>query len=261
MVESLHAPSQSEVVVPKLHGMLIVVPVHNEEELLARCLATIETAVNYFHEQYHNTRVAVVVVLDNCTDESREITLRFAENRPYMNLLFIDDGNTGTSRAAGVDHGLHLLCTNEPDWTNENIWIASTDADSMVPKDWLTGFAGLALAGVDVVLGTVEPDPEELAPVLYERWTASYTLEDGHDHIHGANLGVRASAYKEVGGFKDLKLNEDVDLVNRLRSAEYSVHATKAIHVITSARLESRVEGGFAEFLASLKDTTTEPLA
>ena len=41
-----------------------------------------------------------------------------------------------------------------------------------------------------------------------------------HGHVHhGANLGVRADMYWDVGGFCDLEEDEDVDLVRRLSEA------------------------------------------
>jgi hypothetical protein len=36
------------------------------------------------------------------------------------------------------------------------------------------------------------------------------TYEDGtHPHVHGANLGIRADAYSDAGGWNDLTVAED----------------------------------------------------
>ena len=40
---------------------------------------------------------------------------------------------------------------------------------------------------------------------------------DGHEHVHGANLGFTLAAYRAVGGFPHLPVHEDVELVRALR--------------------------------------------
>lgn len=40
---------------------------------------------------------------------------------------------------------------------------------------------------------------------------------EGHRHIHGANMGVSAAAYREVGAFSPLFTGEDVELVQALQ--------------------------------------------
>src|SRR5690606_39684918 len=45
---------------------------------------------------------------------------------------------------------------------------------------------------------------------------AGERYEDGHPHVHGANLGVSAAAYRAVGGFPPLAAHEDQALVAAL---------------------------------------------
>ena len=42
-------------------------------------------------------------------------------------------------------------------------------------------------------------------------------------HIHGANLGISAAAYRAAGGFAALKLGEDVALVSSLLARKADV--------------------------------------
>ena len=76
---------------------------------------------------------------------------------------------------------------------------------------------------------------------------------DGGPHVHGANLGVPASAYFAVGGFDPVPANEDVRLVEKLRTSGAPILATARIHAVTSGRLRGRVDAGFAGYLRGLE--------
>ncbi|MGF9661143.1 glycosyltransferase family 2 protein [Arthrobacter crystallopoietes] len=134
----------------------------------------------------------------------------------------------------------------------EAAWIACTDADTRVPGHWLSVQATLADAGADAVLGTVEPDPDELDAVRLGSWRRRYTQQDRHSRIHGANLGVRASAYLAAGGFESVSEHEDVRLVARLRAAGAAVRSCPGLTTVTSGRLQGRTPAGFAGYLAGL---------
>src|SRR6478609_7131631 len=98
------------------------------------------------------------------------------------------------------------------DGPRPGVWIGSTDADSAVPPDWLLTQLRYADEGVDLVLGTVRPDPAELPDPVVRRWLNRHDLADGHPHVHAANLGVRADIYRAVGGFAGVDVHEDVFL-------------------------------------------------
>ena len=74
--------------------------------------------------------------------------------------------------------------------------------------------------------------------------------------MHGANLGVRADAYLAAGGMPELTVSEDVALVGALRGAARAVVSTGRIPVVTGARRDSRVTGGFAHHLERIAGRT-----
>ena len=76
-----------------------------------------------------------------------------------------------------------------------------------------------------------------------------------HGHVHGANLGFRASAYLAAGGFPELATAEDHALVTALTAGGSRVLRTRALPVTTSARRESRAPDGFSHYLARLEAT------
>ena len=133
---------------------------------------------------------------------------------------------------------------------DHQVWLANTDADSTVPDTWLTTQFTLANAGFDAVIGTVTP--AGLDSRLEQIWRQRHQLAEGHNHVHGANLGLRASTYMRAGGFAAVSLHEDLDLVNRVKACSTRWITTHRTNVRTSARTQSRVEGGFASYLADL---------
>ena len=141
-----------------------------------------------------------------------------------------------------------------PDGLATPSWLACTDADSAVPADWLITHFEHALAGTELLLGLVRPDPAELSVGLLESWKLAHRLADGHPHVHGANFGISADMYKRAGGFADVAVHEDVLLATRVRELGGRVVSTSSSPVLTSARLSGRAPSGMAEYLTALSD-------
>lgn len=149
-----------------------------------------------------------------------------------------------------------LWCNSGP----RQLWESNTDADSRVPADWLVRHLGLADAGWDVVLGSVEPDSAGMVPELLRSWRLRHPLEERHCNVYGANLGVRASAYRQAGGFPPLRSSEDSALVERLRRRGFAVMATDSTRVLTSGRTVARSPHGFGAYLRALGVETAAAL-
>lgn len=149
---------------PVISRVEVVMPVHDKEQHLGPALAALRAAAETLVQQRPSAAVGITVVLDRCTDRSPEIAASFAESTAGLNtgvpVLRRRFRNAGASRAAGAATGL-LDADNF-----ESTWLANTDADSRVPADWLVRQLGLADAGWDVVLGSVEPDSAGVDPEL-----------------------------------------------------------------------------------------------
>jgi glycosyltransferase involved in cell wall biosynthesis len=238
----------------RLSAVLVVVPVRNEEDLLGTCLGCLQTAMGRLNRARPELEVALTVVLDQCRDASSAIAESFAASDPRISTLPVSFGSVGATRAAGIALALEALSVNAGTLHSpERTWIACTDADTRVPTHWLTRAVALAESGADVITGTVEPDREEVDKALFAHWKQDHDRRDGHAHIHGANLGLRASAYEAVGGFDPVPVHEDVLLVEKLRSSGARVLATGRIHAVTSGRTKARVDSGFAGYLRNLE--------
>lgn len=232
-------------------GIAVVIPVHNEEEMLAACLDSVQDAADAARERFP---LAVVVVLDACTDRSADIAARypFTVVRTSANLV-------GAARRAGIERARAALGAVD----RRSLWIAGTDADSVVPQNWITHQAELALGGADVMLGTVRPDFAGLTREHVEHWHATHPPGIANGNVHGANLGIRGSVYDAALGFDPVPEHEDVLLVDRARAMGAVVVASAGCCVQTSSRFIGRTPGGYSAFLrnqaASLACTAGTP--
>lgn len=189
------------------------------------------------------------VVLDGCRDDSARI-VRATGARP----LVVNHGVVGAARHTGAR--AVLAADAAAGVPAADSWMACTDADTIVPRHWITGQLELS-ATYDAVIGTVQP-LGLTDPTLLAQWHLRHQLSEGHPHIHGANLGVRGSTYLEIGGYRPLSRGEDVDLVRRIRATTPRWVATDTVRVDTSARFKGRLKGGFSDYLVDLRTDITD---
>ncbi len=234
-----------------ISGISVVIPVRNEEDLLRGALTAVDVARAHLRDALGAQApwVRVIVVLDNCTDGSAAIVHNWTGLEP----MTVDFGAVGAARRAGIGH---LLATSDDAAT---VWIANTDADSQVPPNWLLQQWEIATNGVDVMIGTVRPDFDDLKPAQRRQWLATHTPGHANGHVHGANLGFRADRYLEVGGFTDVPEHEDVLLVDELKKAGAQTVATDNCCVLTSGRAYGRTPGGYASHLRERLCAEAEP--
>ncbi len=219
----------------------VVIPVHNEAMLLGECLEAVARAAR--DARLEHEPVDVVVVLDACTDRSAAVAVRHGAQIVSLNARCV-----GAARALGASFVLDSGAR----------WIAFTDADSLVPPDWL---AAQLAAGADAVCGPVWIEDWSAHPYgVRERFLERYARA-GDFHVHGANLGLSAAAYRRAGGFQPLRQGDDAALVASLVTLGECVALNAAPRVFTSARWETTIEGGFASMLGEMRETCLAELA
>lgn len=219
----------------------VIVPAHDEEDRLPSCLARLRRAAR----AAGGMPVHLVVVADACRDQTAE-----AARRGGAAVVTIDARCVGAARAAGVQEALRRAGLADP----AEVWLATTDADTHVPPSWLRQQLWCASQGCDAVAGTVRvadwSGHRAAVRALYRRRYGSG--RGPHRHVHGANLGFRASAYLEAGGFPSLPTGEDQAFVAALTEGGRRVLFTRALTVTTSARRDARAPYGFGHYLAQL---------
>lgn len=227
-------------------AVAVIVPAHNEAQLLPRCLDSVHAAGSALG----GVPVLTVVVADTCWDATGALA---AEHGAHV--VAVTCRNVGRARAAGVDHALSALSPVLP----EEVWLATTDADSVVPRVWLREQLRWARVGYDAVLGTIRldtgPQPAPHEAVHDRQYFSTLPARPApwiHPHVHGANLGMTAAAYERAGGFPPIATGEDRHLADRLQATGHRIARTDACPVTTASRLRGRARGGLADLLSTL---------
>lgn len=227
-------------VAARVCAVAVVVPARDEQRLLGRCLESLAKASVGL-----GLDPLVIVVADHCADATADVAR--AAGATVVERSGAPDSGVGAARAEGCATVLGSLDGPPLD----RVWLACTDADSVVPLDWIRAQLAAADDGYDAVAGQVVlGDDGPLVPDQRLRWLRAYRTR--HGHVHGANLGVRASAYVAVGGFAPVQAHEDLGLVARLVAARHRVARPPGPPVVTSARLAGRAPAGVAADLRAL---------
>lgn len=246
---------------------VVAIPVRNEAARLGRCLDAL--AAQTYPAAFGP--LTVVLVLNNCTDDSVAVAERWAAHstldvRIQVVHLPPAEAHVGKARRLAMD-GAALLLEGRG---RADGAILTTDADTVVARDWVLQTLKAFAAGADVVAGSVhhvagEPllprhlrDPlareqiyrrlmcsiaAQIDPLAHDPWPR-------HDRACGASLAVRLSEYRRVGGLPVLGIGEDRALVQALSRIDARVRHSLEVRVATSCRLVGRAQGGFADTLA-----------
>ncbi len=221
-------------------AVAVAVPAHDEQELLPACLSSLRIAA----AQPGVPPVTVVVVADRCTDRTAGVA-----RAAGCTVLEVDLRNAGAARRHGL--GAAVAAAQVP---AEQLWLATTDADSQVPREWFVDQLQWRAEGWDAVAGTVSvADWSAHDEVVRTRFADCYAWSGAdHPHVHGANLSLSGSAYAAIGGFPPLALAEDHALVAALEARGLRVARAGLRPVVTSARRDPRSAGGFGSLLTTL---------
>lgn len=259
----------------------VVVPARDEADRIGACLFSLRASLGACLDDGSCRQARIVVVADRCGDATAVAARRALG--PHDEVLEVDVGNVGAARRHGTDRLLGLLgpgggrtpdtrCasgTSDPSVRpsvgpavgpvdRARTWLLTTDADTVVPLDWVGAHLRLAEAGTAAVAGVVRVDTFAAhavhADAVRRGFADTYAMHpDGtHPHVHGANLGVRADAYLAAGGWPALTTAEDHALWVRLRTGGWPTVSSIDAWVTTSGRPVGRAPRGFADHLVDL---------
>ncbi len=235
-------------VVP-IRAVVIGVPAHNEVERVAASVTSMLEAVDALGP---GIDAHLTVAADRCSDGTEDVIAAIAANHSQVHVVAGCWGTAGGARRAAIARGLAAMTSADTRRLDE-VWIATTDADTVVTIDWLQRQMSYANTGFDAVAGVVELlDDADRSPAIAGHFALHYAFDEinSHSHVHGANLGVRATAYLAAGGFPDVACSEDHALWNELLRLGRPCASPIDVRVLTSARLDGRAIGGFADTLA-----------
>lgn len=230
----------------------VVMPVHNEQELLGAALSSLASAFGGLGEW--NVEMKLMVVLDACRDASAAVVaqwereLRRATCPVQVTTMVCHAKNVGFARRIGCAALLGQWSALD----SSTIWLATTDADSRVPQNWLRTQVARHEAGVDLWSGRVSVvDWPSSRGETALRWQRAY--EEERNPIHGTSMGFNAKAYLAAGGFAPLRTGEDRALHGDLVALGAVAYGDASSRVETSSRRDARAPGGFAHALSMIE--------
>ena len=151
--------------------------------------------------------------------------------------------------------------------------VLTTDGDTVPASDWVAN-AVRSLDDVDVVAGhiardatTILPSRDALEAYLEARHAMRRTVDPilydpapSHPWVGGANMGFRTSSYLALNGFPEVPSGEDKASVDKARWSGLRVRHARDVRVVTSSRLDGRIEGGLASALTHMASERSEPI-
>lgn len=194
----------------------IVIPAYNEEHSIYACLEAIK-------QQDYSGTTEIIVVNNASTDNTASIV-------KSMDISVVNEWQRGYNHSVkrGFDEASNEI-------------IVCTDADTIVPKDWISRLVD-AFSNEKIVA---------CGGVFRFNGGSLFIKSIGimgrlNYHIAGANMAVRKTAYRQVGGFSSsVNLGADVELGQRLKKIG-KVVIDRSIVVATSPR---RFQSAFWETL------------
>lgn len=253
----------------------VIVPVRNEAENLATTLLALTNQVNLQGKPLAKNRYEIIVLANNCSDDSAEIARRFARTQPVIihvveMTLEGDRAYIGWVRKLLMDEAYRRLKS-----IGRSLGIiASTDGDTKVSPTWIAATIAEINSGVDGVGGRIITERQErlawdkLTRLYYLRYVGYLNLTarlevlldsdpdecyPRHYQHFGASLAVTAQIYAKVGGLPPLHSSEDVALYEALKRVDARFHHSPRVKVTTSARMKGRATAGLSARLSQLK--------
>jgi hypothetical protein len=249
-----------------IDAIAVAVPARNEATGVEACVTALDRAAALVSQP-----VLLVVAADRCTDATAQVATSSLSRCHSIagSVVTVDCGTAGGARQAAAVAAVALaasglpasgLATTAPAATGlasagssplRRIWLATTDADSAVDADWFERQLAWAAAGYDGVTGLVRLDPgaDLHTRGRYERYVRDLGSDEGHRHIHGANLGLAAHWWERVGGFPPVASGEDHAIWTRLDDAGARLLGVTDLGVTTSSRRHGRAPNGLAHLL------------
>jgi len=240
--------------------VVVAVPVKNEVERIGLCLEALALQADVAFED-----IAVVLLLNNCTDGTAEQVREIAPLLPYRIEMHAVDlpprfANAGWARKLAMDAAERLVASDG--------LILTTDADTRADEDWIAANRREIDAGHDAVAGYVMAEPMELMqlpPAILERGSLEWEYQQlageldarvdpephdpwpRHNQNCGASAAVTAAAYRAIGGLPPRPVGEDRALFEMLRRMDGRIRHSLEVQVVTSARTDGRASGGLAD--------------
>jgi GT2 family glycosyltransferase len=235
---------------------VVAIPVKDEAEQIAPCLQALRNQMVQPD--------AVLLLMNNCTDLSETVARRMAPSMPWTLHIVC---HRFPPNQANAGHARRLAMGLASGHAGEGGVLLTTDADTIVPPNWIERNLLALAAGADAVCGRIALDPAEAAQIpaaLHHDDALECELTDLLDEIAhrldpdpadpwprhaeaaGASLAVKIAAFHAVGGVPPFPSGEDHALVAALARQDARIRHDPGIIVTVSGRTDGRAAGGMA---------------
>ena len=175
------------------YDVSVVIPAHNEENYVARCIRSIKKSAYNF-----GGKVEIIVVCNRCTDKTADIA-----KRSGARVLFCEDRCIALVRNKGIKNA-------------NGRTVMTIDCDNRMTKSTISEVYSLMKSGKYIGGG---------APIRFERYSLPLWLNDIICRIGFRITGLYSgifwadkSTFNAIGGFADKRAMEDVETAKLLRN-------------------------------------------
>jgi hypothetical protein len=261
--------------------VIVAMPVRDEAPTIAAALASLVNQTDVSGRRLDPRRYAILVLANNCSDETAAVARQFGERHPAWQLQVLEttlaapDAHVGKARRLVMDEACRQL------WQlgRPRGIIASTDGDTRVGPHWVGAMLAEIAAGVDAVGGRIWANQQEVASLeegVRWRYRRDYTYRTlraayesacdpepvnpwpRHDQYFGASMAVTAETYQAAGGLPALPVLEDMAFARSLERIDARVRHSPRVRVQTSLRSVGKVQAGLS---TTLRDWSREARA
>lgn len=195
----------------------LVIPTYNEEKYIVKLFESLERSTIYPDE--------VIIVDDQSTDRTREIAKSYGAE-----VVLVDKKNIGYARKIGMLVAKHNI-------------LVSGSADMVVSSLWLERLTAPIKSGYDVSFGRIDVDSQDVINKSFAKFINNYSEWAFRLFrmvwASGDNIAISRPFYHKIGGFKELKMGEDIELIKRAIRLGKVYYAKDAV-IYTSDRRVKR---------------------
>jgi hypothetical protein len=262
---------QSLISIPPLQQceVCVIIPVKDEAQTLGQNLAAFANQTCLAGKPLCPSRYELVILANNCADESAQIACQFATQHPHLAIHVAE--MTLPPHRAYIGHVRKLLMDEAylrlMSLGKSRGIIASTDGDTKVSATWIAATLHEMGSGVDAVGGRILTDRQSrhalhpqakscfLQEVGYRSLVAQIEFHldpDPYDPLprhyqhYGASLAVTAEMYAKAGGIPPVRTPEDEAFYQALLRVDAKFRHSPLVQVTTSARASGRSPVGLA---------------
>ncbi|MEA3343936.1 MAG: glycosyltransferase family 2 protein [archaeon] len=194
----------------------VIIPTYNEEENIEKCLLSLQ------NQTIPRDKYEIIVVDGQSTDKTVVLAKKYADK-----IILQKSNGIGGARNDGVAVAKYDL-------------IATTDADCIIPENWLDkitkAFEDKELIVVSGKVKLIDTSPAiNLTYWLVEKAWYFLSITNLSHFLCGANTAFRKRQFMEVGGYSDIPVLDDYELSLRIKK-KGKIKYIRPIFVYYSAR-------------------------